>query len=148
MAGVIDRIARKVGEGYERPDGDAAMPIDINYARLAEWLVRSMRPASHVQLQHSSTALQQAPMTSSQQEEAPHLIAPPTHRCSSAATCCRWIASKCRPTGTASCRQFRPRRPPHSKSCRLASWASLKVGPWDLGGLVRLDPWPGSGWFA
>jgi hypothetical protein len=32
-------IARKVGEGYDRPNAEYEVPIDINYARLAEWLV-------------------------------------------------------------------------------------------------------------
>lgn len=40
MQALTDRIARKVGEGYDRPNADSELPIDINYARLAEWLVR------------------------------------------------------------------------------------------------------------
>lgn len=34
-----DSIVRLVGEGYEQPHGDPALAIDINYARLNEWLV-------------------------------------------------------------------------------------------------------------
>ena len=33
-------IARKIGEGVDRPNGDNELPIDINYQKLAEWLVR------------------------------------------------------------------------------------------------------------
>jgi hypothetical protein len=29
----------KTGEGYGRPGGDSSLPIDINYAKLVEWLV-------------------------------------------------------------------------------------------------------------
>eukprot|EP00798_Chlamydomonas_sp_ICE-L_P021150 gene21150-28039_t len=31
-------IARKVGEGVDRPGGDNELPIDINYQKLSEWL--------------------------------------------------------------------------------------------------------------
>ena len=33
-------IARLIGEGYGKPDGKDETPIDIQYAKLAEWLVR------------------------------------------------------------------------------------------------------------
>ena len=29
----------KTGEGYGRPGGESTLPIDINYAKLVEWLV-------------------------------------------------------------------------------------------------------------
>lgn len=32
-------IARLIGEGYGRPDGKDETPIDIQYAKIAEWLV-------------------------------------------------------------------------------------------------------------
>ena len=32
--------AKLVGGGYERPDAEKELPIDINYAKVAEWLVR------------------------------------------------------------------------------------------------------------
>lgn len=32
-------IAKLEGGGYERPDADKGLPIDINYAKLNEWLV-------------------------------------------------------------------------------------------------------------
>jgi hypothetical protein len=35
--------AKLVGEGYERPDADNKLPIDINYAKLNEWLVRACK---------------------------------------------------------------------------------------------------------
>jgi hypothetical protein len=39
-------IARKVGEGVDRPDGDKQLPLDIQYSKLAEWLVgRQKLPA-------------------------------------------------------------------------------------------------------
>ncbi len=36
--GPADMIARKTGEGYERPQGDQLMPLDINYKTLVQWL--------------------------------------------------------------------------------------------------------------
>lgn len=33
-------IAKLEGGGYERPDADKQLPLDINYAKLGEWLVR------------------------------------------------------------------------------------------------------------
>ena len=38
MAGRL--TAKLVGEGFARPNADSELPIDINYAKLAEWLVR------------------------------------------------------------------------------------------------------------
>jgi hypothetical protein len=35
------RIARKTGEGYAKPNADQELPIDINYQKLPEWLVRA-----------------------------------------------------------------------------------------------------------
>lgn len=32
--------AKLVGGGYERPDADKELPLDVNYAKLPEWLVR------------------------------------------------------------------------------------------------------------
>ena len=32
-------VAKKVGEGYGKPKADEELPIDINYAKLAEWLI-------------------------------------------------------------------------------------------------------------
>ena len=32
-------ITRKVGEGYDRPQGDQHLPVDINYQKLVDWLV-------------------------------------------------------------------------------------------------------------
>jgi hypothetical protein len=37
--GAADRIVRKAGEGYDKPNADQELPIDINYQKLAEWLV-------------------------------------------------------------------------------------------------------------
>lgn len=31
--------AKLVGSGYERPTADSELPLDINYAKLGEWLV-------------------------------------------------------------------------------------------------------------
>ncbi|GAB4823290.1 hypothetical protein N2152v2_010336 [Parachlorella kessleri] len=39
MASLAASIARKIGEGYDRPGGHSDLPIDINYGRVAEWLV-------------------------------------------------------------------------------------------------------------
>jgi len=33
-------FAKLVGEGFEKPDGEQELPIDINYAKLVEWVVR------------------------------------------------------------------------------------------------------------
>jgi hypothetical protein len=35
------RIAQKTGEGYDKPNADQELPIDINYQKLPEWLVRA-----------------------------------------------------------------------------------------------------------
>lgn len=32
-------FARLVGEGFEKPDGDADVPVDIHYAKVVEWVV-------------------------------------------------------------------------------------------------------------
>ncbi|KAK9811819.1 hypothetical protein WJX72_010763 [[Myrmecia] bisecta] len=32
-------IVRKEGEGFGRPQGDNALPLDINYSKIADWLV-------------------------------------------------------------------------------------------------------------
>jgi hypothetical protein len=46
VSAVADTVARKIGEGYERPDGDSNLPLDVNYAKVAEWLVnRKQVPA-------------------------------------------------------------------------------------------------------
>ena len=43
---VADSVARKIGEGYDRPDGDSSLPLDVHYAKVAEWLVdRKQVPA-------------------------------------------------------------------------------------------------------
>jgi hypothetical protein len=34
-------VARKTGEGFDRPNAEAELPLDINYQKLAEWLVRA-----------------------------------------------------------------------------------------------------------
>ncbi len=39
-------IARLIGEGYGKPDGKDETPIDIQYPKLAEWLVRPSRIAN------------------------------------------------------------------------------------------------------
>lgn len=33
-------FAKLVGEGFDKPDGEQELPIDINYAKLVEWVVR------------------------------------------------------------------------------------------------------------
>lgn len=32
-------VAKKVGEGYGKPKAEEELPIDINYAKLVEWLI-------------------------------------------------------------------------------------------------------------
>lgn len=34
-------IARLIGEGYGKPDGKDETPVYIQYAKIAEWLVKS-----------------------------------------------------------------------------------------------------------
>eukprot|EP00887_Chlorella_sp_A99_P006696 scaffold3.g6696.t1 len=36
---LAEAVVRKVGEGYDRPDGDSQLPVDIKYDKLQEWLV-------------------------------------------------------------------------------------------------------------
>jgi hypothetical protein len=33
------RVVRKAGEGYDKPNAEQELPIDINYQKLSEWLV-------------------------------------------------------------------------------------------------------------
>lgn len=33
-------FAKLVGEGYDKPTGDSELPIDINYSKIVEWVVR------------------------------------------------------------------------------------------------------------
>jgi hypothetical protein len=42
MASAEPRIVRKAGEGYDKPAEE--LPIDINYQKLAEWLVSVPAP--------------------------------------------------------------------------------------------------------
>lgn len=46
--------AKLVGSGYERPNAESELPLDINYAKLGEWLVSSLlgsdRPTSNAPL--------------------------------------------------------------------------------------------------
>lgn len=40
MASVAEpRVVKKAGEGYDKPNADQELPIDINYQKLSEWLV-------------------------------------------------------------------------------------------------------------
>lgn len=32
-------FAKLVGEGYDRPNAENELPLDVNYAKVAEWLV-------------------------------------------------------------------------------------------------------------
>ena len=36
--------AKLIGEGYAKPNADSELPIDINYAKVNEWLVRARSP--------------------------------------------------------------------------------------------------------
>lgn len=36
-------VAKLVGEGYEKPSGDSEMPLDVNYAKIVDWMVRVMQ---------------------------------------------------------------------------------------------------------
>ncbi len=33
-------VAKLVSEGFEKPSAESELPLDINYAKLVEWLVR------------------------------------------------------------------------------------------------------------
>ena len=37
----LNMFASLVGEGYERPNADAESTLDVNYAKVGEWLVRT-----------------------------------------------------------------------------------------------------------
>lgn len=39
---LLQGVARLVGEGYDRPDADSTEALDINYARVNEWMVRDV----------------------------------------------------------------------------------------------------------
>lgn len=43
-------IARLIGEGYGKPDGKDETPIDIQYAKIAEWLVGGFKLAAQIWL--------------------------------------------------------------------------------------------------
>lgn len=32
-------VARLVGEGYDRPEGDSALALDVNFSKINEWMV-------------------------------------------------------------------------------------------------------------
>jgi len=34
------RVALVVGQGYDRPQGDMESPLDVNYSKINEWMVR------------------------------------------------------------------------------------------------------------
>jgi len=36
-------FAKLVGEGYENPHADSDLPLDVNYAKIVEWLVSLTR---------------------------------------------------------------------------------------------------------
>ena len=42
-------FAKLVGEGYERPNADNEVPLDVNYAKVTEWLVRWFAQCVHIQ---------------------------------------------------------------------------------------------------
>ena len=44
------KVARLVGEGMERPNADRELPLDINYAKLSEWLVGARTAAWSAEL--------------------------------------------------------------------------------------------------
>jgi hypothetical protein len=48
MATQEPRVVRKAGEGFDRPEQE--LPIDINYQKLAEWLVSVLLPSKAGQL--------------------------------------------------------------------------------------------------
>ena len=50
-------IAKLIGEGYGKPDGKDETPIDIQYAKLAEWLVSNLHSGMHVQATHVQAAV-------------------------------------------------------------------------------------------
>ncbi|WIA38655.1 hypothetical protein OEZ86_001962 [Tetradesmus obliquus] len=56
------RIARKTGEGYDKPNADQELPIDINYQKLPEWLVsRQKLPADwHKRLEAIKSKISEA----------------------------------------------------------------------------------------
>lgn len=35
-------IAKKIGEGMERPNADKELPLDINYQKIVDWLVKGL----------------------------------------------------------------------------------------------------------
>lgn len=76
-------VARKVGEGYDKPNADQELPIDINYKTLTDWLVRVLAA--------------EAPLSATHR---PLITALPNRRS---------VARSCRRTGTNACRSSRPR---------------------------------------
>ncbi len=41
MLEALNLTPTKIGEGFGRPGGESDLPIDVNYAKLAEWLVNA-----------------------------------------------------------------------------------------------------------
>lgn len=103
------RVVRKAGEGYDKPNADQELPIDINYQKLAEWLVSDLIYAA-------PAAPQQAPLRKLAGAPADSQP-PPVH------VCHRLSARSCLLTGTSGCRPSRQRCPRQSKSCRPACWS-------------------------
>lgn len=46
MERLREAVVLKVGEGFGRPDGDSAVPVDINYVQVCGWLVSTATETS------------------------------------------------------------------------------------------------------
>ncbi len=43
-------FAKLVGEGYDRPNADNELPLDVNYAKVSEWLVSIASLSDHIHI--------------------------------------------------------------------------------------------------
>jgi CDK5 regulatory subunit-associated protein 3 len=55
MLGALHGLT-KTGEGFGRPDGESSLPIDINYAKLVEWLVSRAADADQTNIYRAASA--------------------------------------------------------------------------------------------
>ena len=105
-------IARLIGEGYGKPEGKDETPIDIQYAKIAEWLViLSTRLLVHVshccRVGHS---LHDLPVYLNQ------VCSKALHK----SLLCRVSGSTCQLTGGSGCKPFRQQQQQKQRACLLA----------------------------
>lgn len=68
-SGSDPKVVRKAGEGFDRPNAQAELPIDINYQKLSEWLVSAA--ACQIPSQYSTHTLTWCMLPQVQRQKLP-----------------------------------------------------------------------------